>query len=102
MFWGGLVAAITGNAIDQNVNFDGPRVWFYSRSRGKNEYKHAGAAIAYTGVIAMAGSIPFFYFATKNKKNARSLSFKNEPIPRILNQNLVYSTVPSVSLKISL
>lgn len=102
MLWGGLATSIIGSTIDQKENFDGSRGLFGFRTRGDHEYKHAGTAIAYTGLVLMAGSIPFFYFAANNKKKASSLIFKNETIPRVLNQDLVYSTVPSVSLIISL
>ncbi len=102
MLWGGLAAAVVGGVIDDNVNFDGPRGWFGARSRGTNPYKHGGAAIAYSGIVVMTGSIPFFYFAVKNKTTASNLSFKNETTPQLQGNGFVNKAVPSLSLKISL
>ncbi len=102
MLWSGLTAAIVGGIIDNYVNFDGPRGWFGSRSRGTSPYKHGGAAIAYSGLVLVTGSIPFFYFAVKNKQTATSLSFKNETAPQLQGNGFANKTVPSLSLKISL
>jgi len=54
------------------------------------------------GTAAMLSSIPLFIASGKNKRKAMSLSFKNETAPQIYKGNLVYNTIPSLTLKISL
>lgn len=69
-----------------------------------NSYKNDGikGVFELTGILSMIGSIPLFTASGKNKKRAMSISFQNETIPQIQNNSLVYSSVPSVSLKINL
>jgi len=102
MLWGGLAAIITGTTIDQSVNFDGPRGWFGTRTRGTDKYQHTGAFIACTGFASVLGSIPFFFLAAKNRNKAMQLSLKNETIPAMAKQGIVRHPVPSLSLKIKL
>ena len=59
-----------------------------------------GLWLSYLGGAVTITSIPFFIAASKNKKKAVSLSFKNVISPQI--KNFVYRTVPSLTLKISL
>jgi hypothetical protein len=54
------------------------------------------------GGAMMAGSIPLFIAAQRNKKKSLSLSFKNETAPQIQQNSFVYKLIPSLSVKISL
>ena len=54
------------------------------------------------GLIAIGASVPLFIASAKNKKKGMSLSFKNNRVPRLHNNNLKYSSIPSISLKIGL
>ncbi|MBL0129819.1 MAG: hypothetical protein IPP43_00775 [Chitinophagaceae bacterium] len=67
-------------------------------------YKNDGIKDAFdlTGIVSMLGSIPFFIASSKNKKKAASLSFKNEPIPKLQKNSFVYRTIPALTLKIYL
>ena len=58
--------------------------------------------LGYGGLVIVATSIPLFIASSKNKKKAMSMSFKNESAPRLVKSNLVYLSVPSLNLKISL
>jgi hypothetical protein len=62
----------------------------------------AGTAFMITGLAAIGGSIPLFIAAGRNKRKGMELSFKNERIPQLRNNNFVYSSIPSLSFKISL
>ena len=59
-------------------------------------------ALTYTGLVIMAGSIPFFIASSKNRKKAMSMSFKNQMIPQLQNSGFVYRAIPSLSFKINL
>ncbi len=54
------------------------------------------------GGSAMLGSLFLFEASSKNKRNALSLSFKNEFAPQIHPNGFVYRAVPSLNLKINL
>ena len=56
------------------------------------------------GAALMTGSIPFFIAASKNKRKARAAFayFKMEHAPQLQQSSLIYKTVPSLTLKISL
>src|SRR5436190_1275207 len=60
--------------------------------------------LATAGVLAAAGSIPFFIASGKNKKKARSMStgFKMENAPSIQRASLINRSYPAVSIKLSL
>jgi hypothetical protein len=66
------------------------------------ENTKAADALTYTGLVIMAGSIPFFIASSKNRKKAMSMSFKNQRILQLQNAGFVYRAIPSVNLKISL
>lgn len=53
------------------------------------------------GGAMMAGSIPLFIRAGSHERKARSLSFKNESIPQLQNNSIVYSQAPSLSFKVN-
>jgi hypothetical protein len=98
MLWGGFAESITGVVISTNDNYE-PGFW---GGRNNNKYKSAGDIIAITGLVAMAGSIPLFIAASKNKRKAMSVSLKNETTRQLLKENFVTVAVPSLSFKISL
>lgn len=54
------------------------------------------------GGAMMAGSIPLFISAHRNKKKSLSLSFKNETATQIQQKGFVYKLIPSLSVRISL
>ena len=54
------------------------------------------------GLIAIGASVPLFIASARNKKKGMSLSFKNNTVPRLRNNNLNYSSIPSIGLKIGL
>jgi hypothetical protein len=62
----------------------------------------AAAITMAVGLIAIPASIPFLVAASRNKKKALSLSFKNETAPQLQKNSFINRSVPSLSLKISL
>jgi len=54
------------------------------------------------GLVSMIGSIPFFTASKKNNKRAMSFSFKNEPATQLVKSSLIYRSVPSLNLNITL
>jgi len=54
------------------------------------------------GLVAIGVSVPLFIASARNKKKGMSLSFKNNTVPRLRNNNLNYSSIPSIGLKIGL
>ena len=54
------------------------------------------------GLVAIGASVPLFIASAKNKKKGMSLSFKNNTVPRLRNNNLNNSSVPSISLRVGL
>ena len=56
----------------------------------------------FIGAGCMIASVPLFISASKNKRKAMSMSFINQPLPQLQNNNLVYRAIPSLKLKISL
>lgn len=65
---------------------------------------NAGEVLFYTGLVSMAGSIPFLIASSKNKKKAGSIStsIKMESRTNIQQQTFVRSSYPAVSVKFSL
>jgi hypothetical protein len=61
---------------------------------------NGGGILMIAGGAAIIGSIPLFTAASKNKKKAFAVSFKN--IQVIQKNSFVYTAAPSVSLTISL
>lgn len=74
----------------------------YDPNSFERSYSDKGTPFVITGLAAMAGSIPFFIASSKNKKNAMSMSFRNEPAIQIFKNSFVYRSVPSLSLKLCL
>jgi hypothetical protein len=91
----GAAVALTGIllAIDDVGGIFDPR---------DQENTKTADALAYTGLVIMAGSIPFFIASSKNRKKAMSMSFKNQRIPQLQNNGFVYRAIPSLSFKINL
>jgi len=63
-----------------------------------------GEVLFYTGLAAMAGSIPFFISSSKNKKRANNVSafFKMENRTFIQQQTVAITGYPALSFKIKL
>ncbi len=68
----------------------------------QNANNETAIILSITGAAALLGSIPLFIASSKNKKKGMSLSFKNEMIPSIVNNNPVYQSVPAISLRLKL
>jgi len=63
---------------------------------------YTGGFIAAGGFGALAISVAFFTASLKNKHKGMSLSFKNEPAPQLYKNNIVYHSIPSLTLKFKL
>ncbi len=63
-----------------------------------------GEVLFYSGLAAIAGSIPLFIASSKNKKKANtvSASFKMESRPTFQQGAIVRTAYPSLSLKLNL
>ncbi len=61
-----------------------------------------GVACVIIGGVAVVASIPLFIAASRNKYKARSLSFKYETAPQLVQNNIIRVPVPSITLKINL
>jgi hypothetical protein len=69
---------------------------------GEESSKFDGAAVVfYTGLAAMAASIPFFLAASKNKSRASTLSLKNETIA-LPQYSFRPKTFPALALTVNL
>ena len=53
------------------------------------------------GLITAVASIPNFIASGRNKKKAMRVSFNNYRVPQMRRNNFVYSSIPSLSLRIS-
>ncbi len=84
---GGTIAWLAGASkyMNQNDDIDG-----------------GGEAAMVIGGIAGLSSIPFFIMASKNKKKAISLSFKNQMIPQLQKNSVTNKPVLSFNLKVSI
>jgi len=75
----------------------------FSKNMNQNDNKDGGGGAAMIiGGVAALSSIPLFIVASKNKKKAMSLSFKNEMAPQLLNGSIVNKPVPSLTIKLHL
>jgi hypothetical protein len=54
------------------------------------------------GLVMIGASVTLFNASARNKKRGMSMSFKNNVVPQLRNNNFSYSSVPSISLKIGL
>jgi hypothetical protein len=84
---GGLLLGITGVAIDLGNMFE----------PGKEDDK-TGQIVSYTGIAAMAGSIPCFIAAGNHKRKA--LFLKSQPTATV--QPGKFRSIPSLTLEIDL
>ena len=69
---------------------------------GDNSGLNRGTALFVTGGIVALSSIPLFIIASKNKRKAMSLSFKNEISTQIQRNKYVHTRIPSLNIKINL
>jgi len=58
--------------------------------------------LGYSGLVLAAASIPLFIAASKNKKKAMSMSFKNQMVPQFQGTGFIYKPIPSLSLTIKI
>ena len=54
------------------------------------------------GLVMIFASVTLFNASARNKKRGMSMSFKDNVVPQLRNNNFSYSPVPSISLKIGL
>lgn len=54
------------------------------------------------GLVMVGASVPTFTASARSKRRGMRLSFKNNIVPQLPNNNLSYSSVPTISLKIGL
>ena len=94
---GGGTFIVTGIIITKgeliHENFIGQKS--YKNDRIKGDF-------VLSGTLAMLGSIPLFIAASRNKKKAMSMSFKNQMLPQLQSTGFKYQNIPSLNLKISL
>lgn len=64
----------------------------------------AGEIFFFSGLAAMAGSIPFFMAASTNKRKANTISalFKLEQQPSVSRGVVIRTPYPAIAVKISL
>lgn len=96
---GGVVLGIIGSAI---ISEDADNcATVYGCSAVIIEFG-SGHALVIIGVLAAAGSIPFFISSGKNARKAAQISFKNEPtyIPKYVGN--IPRAIPSLSFSIPL
>lgn len=66
------------------------------------EYTSTGDVVMIIGGTAMVASIPLFIAASRNKKKALSVSFRNESVPFFYKGTLTKKYLPSLCLKMNL
>jgi hypothetical protein len=100
---GGFACTITGYVILKNSVLAGDNFFGISYNTGELDKDFvAGEIFFFTGAAAILGSIPLFIASSRNKRKGMSLSFKNETILQLQKNSFVYSSIPSLTLKISL
>lgn len=80
-------------------------LWLAGASKYMNQEDNidgGGETAMAIGSIAALASIPMFIIASKNKRKAASISFKNEPSFQIQKKSFVYRAIPSLTLKFQL
>ena len=91
----------TGIIIPQgDLIHDGICIGIWCDDEYENDGIKAGFILA--GTISMLSSVPLFIISGKNKRKAATLGFKNENTFLLYNQNLVYTGVPALSVKVDL
>ncbi len=97
----GIVLTTVGIVIGLNVATDALiGILSFQQPKSSND----GEVLFYSGLAAMAGSIPLFIASSKNKKRAKavSASFKMENQSTIHQSAFVRTSFPSLSLKLNL
>ena len=97
---GGTGLIIIGVAVNQpSYSVDWNNILNSSSSPGGG-----GQIVIAIGAIAIAGSVPLFIAAERNKRKAMAptASFKLENIPSVRGYKIIYSSFPALSVKINL
>ncbi len=68
----------------------------------ENDIDGGGEVAMAIGSIAALASIPMFIIASKTKRKAASISFKNESSLQVQKSSFVYSAIPSLTFKLQL
>jgi hypothetical protein len=95
---GGFTCIVIGSVLSADLNVNGDN---YGSVFDEKTSK-AGSVLSVVGLCSMAGSIPLFIAAHRNKKKGINLSFENKRARQIQNASFVYRPLPSLTLKISL
>lgn len=97
----GVVLTSAGFAVELN-NANDALIGLFSLQQPKSS--DDGGVLFFSGLAAMAGSIPLFIASSKNKKraNAISASFKMESRSTVQKSAFVRTSFPALSLKFSL
>ena len=97
----GVVLTSAGFAVELN-NANDALIGLFSLQQPKSS--DVGGVLFFSGLAAMAGSIPLFIASSKNKKraNAVSASFKMESRSTVQKSAFVRTSFPALSLKFSL
>ena len=80
-------------------------VWLAGASKYMNQEDNidgGGETAMAIGSIAALASIPMFIIASKTKRKAASISFKNEPAVQVQKSSFVYKSIPAITLKLQL
>ena len=97
----GGVGLMVGSFVIPNGELvdDGICVWGYCDDKYQND--GIKSAVFIVGGLAALSSIPVFIIAGKNRRQAATLSFKNENTDQLQNQNLVYTSVPALKVNVN-
>jgi len=95
---GGAGLMATGIIIPQGELVEPCYGGWFCNEEYENDGIKAGFILA--GTISMLSSVPLFIIAGKNKRKAATVSFKNENTLQLYNQNLVYTWVPALRVKV--
>lgn len=97
----GVVLTSAGFAVELN-NANDALIGLFSLQQPKSS--DVGGVLFFSGLAAMAGSIPLFIASSKNKKraNAVSASFKMETRSTVQQGAIVRAAFPSLSIKLNL
>lgn len=103
------IALVTGGSVIMLIGIpswtsgfsDGLDFFNPDPEAGTKEMKSANAFFIAGGVLIL-GSVPLFIASAKSKLRGVTLSFKKETATLVRNRSFVNSSVPSLTLKISL
>jgi len=100
LLWGGVGLMVTSFVIPNGeLVYDGICVGVWCDDKYANDGIKSAVFIA--GGLSALSSIPVFIISGKNRRNAASLSFKNEKTILLNNQSMVYTSVPALKMNVN-